>query len=188
MSVLVLAEQRGGMIHPTTYELLARARALADKLGAAVNCAVIGCNPGEQAREMIGRGADRVFVANEPRDVAWSLPGPCSRALERVIELVEPEVVLAAATTTGRTVMPMVAARLRTGLTADCTELDIDVAERLLLQTRPAIGGKIMATIKTPRPDHRWPRCARSPAGRCLVTIPAGAWWSRSALHSLTWT
>lgn len=138
------------MIHPTTYELLARARALADKLGAAVNCAVIGCNPGEQAREMIGRGADRVFVANEPRDVAWSLPGPCSRALERVIELVEPEVVLAAATTTGRTVMPMVAARLRTGLTADCTELDIDVAERLLLQTRPAIGGNIMATIKTP--------------------------------------
>lgn len=150
MSVLILAEQRGGIIHPTTYELLARGRLLADKLGVTVNCAAIGCEPGGQLQELIYRGADKVFFVSRPAGVAWALPGPCSRALERVIELTAPEVVVAAATTTGRTVMPLVAARLRTGLTADCTELDIDLAERLLLQTRPAIGGNIMATIKTP--------------------------------------
>ncbi|OPZ64083.1 MAG: Acryloyl-CoA reductase electron transfer subunit beta [Firmicutes bacterium ADurb.Bin506] len=151
MSVLILAEQRGGVIHPTTYELLARGRLLADKLGTVVNCAAIGCERGDQLNELIYRGADKVFLVDESaRGAAWALPGPCSRALQRIIELTAPEVVVAAATTTGRTVMPLVAARLHTGLTADCTELDIDQKERLLLQTRPAIGGNIMATIKTP--------------------------------------
>ncbi len=150
MSVLILAEQRGGIIHSTTHELLARGRALADKLGTVANCAAIGCEGGGQLQELIFRGADEVFLVNRPAGVAWGLPGPCSRALQRVVELTSPEIVIAAATTTGRTVMPLVAARLRTGLTADCAELDIDPAERLLLQTRPAIGGNIMATIKTP--------------------------------------
>lgn len=149
MSVLVLAEQRSGLVHPTTYELLARARGLADKLGCDVGCVVIGCDPGDAAQEAIFRGADVVYVVNEP-GIAWQLPGPQSRALQQVIEEIKPEVVVAAATTTGRTVMPLVAARLWTGLTADCTELDIDDKEKLLLQTRPAIGGNIMATIKTP--------------------------------------
>lgn len=149
MSVLVLAEQRGGTVHPTTYELIARARRLADKLGSEVGCAVIGCDPGEAAQEIIFRGADAVYVVDQP-DISWALPGPQSRALQRVIEKVKPEVVVAAATTTGRTVMPLVAGKLWTGLTADCTELDIDEKEKLLLQTRPAIGGNIMATIKTP--------------------------------------
>ena len=151
MSVLVLAEQREGAIHPTTYELLARGRMLADKLETPVNCAVIGCDPGEGGcSEIIYRGADAVYVVNEPASIDFRLPGAASRALQRVIELTAPEIVVAAATTTGRTIMPLVAARLRTGLTADCTGLDIDDKEKLLLQTRPAIGGNIMATIKTP--------------------------------------
>ncbi len=151
MSVLVLAEQREGAIHPTTYELLARGRMLADKLETPVNCAVIGCDPGEGGcSEIIYRGADAVYVVNEPASIDFRLPGAASRALQRVIELTAPEIVVAAATTTGRTIMPLVAARLRTGLTADCTGLDIDDKEKLVLQTRPAIGGNIMATIKTP--------------------------------------
>ena len=138
MSVLVLAEQREGAIHPTTYELLARGRMLADKLETPVNCAVIGCDPGEGGcSEIIYRGADAVYVVNEPASIDFRLPGAASRALQRVIELTAPEIVVAAATTTGRTIMPLVAARLRTGLTADCTGLDIDDKEKLLSRRAP---------------------------------------------------
>jgi electron transfer flavoprotein alpha subunit len=99
--------------------------------------------------EVILRGADKVFHVCS-QDLATFLPGPYTRALVQLIQEEKPEIVIAAATTTGRTVMPLVAARLGTGLTADCTYLDIDPGERILLQTRPAIGGNIMATIKTP--------------------------------------
>ena len=149
MSVLVLAEQREGAIHPTTYELLARGRMLADKLETPVNCAVIGCDPGEGGcSEIIYRGADAVYVVNEPASIDFRLLAPRHARFERVIKLTAPEIVVAAATTTGRTIMPLVAARLR--WLADCTGLDIDDKEKLLLQTLPAIGGNIMATIKTP--------------------------------------
>lgn len=181
--VMIVGEQRLGDVHPVTFELLARGRKLADKLGAKLSCAMIGSGLGESAHEIIARGADVVYLIDDP-SFAWFLPGIYARALERLIRSAMPEIVIAAATTSGRTLMPIVAARLCTGLTADCTELDIDVSERLLLQTRPAIGGNVMATIKTPqaRPQMATvrPKSARPlprddrRAGRVVQVKPVG--------------
>lgn len=163
--VMIVGEQRRGGVHPVTFELLARGRQLADKLEAELSCVVIGSGLGRSAREIIERGADVVYLIDDPA-LAWFLPGLYARALARLIRGAMPEIVIAAATTSGRTLMPVVAAKLGTGLTADCTELDIDTEERLLLQTRPAIGGNVMATIKTPqaRPQMATvrPKSARS--------------------------
>jgi len=166
--VMIVGEQRRGEVHPVTFELLARGRQLADKLGAELSCVVmgsvsvsasvsasasasgLGLGLGGSAREIIERGADVVYLVDDPA-LGWFLPRLYARALERLIRSEMPEIVIAAATTSGRTLMPIVAAKLGTGLTADCTELDIDTEERLLLQTRPAIGGNVMATIKTPQ-------------------------------------
>lgn len=154
--VMVVGEQRSGELHPVTYELLARGRKLADKLGEHLSCAVLGHNMGRFATEIVQRGADVVYIIDDP-GLTHFLPRPYSNVLVRLVKETTPEIVLAAATTAGRTVMPLVAAKLQTGLTADCTDLDIDEKERLLLQTRPAIGGNIMATIKTP---HARPQMA----------------------------
>lgn len=147
--VLVIGEQRGGRVHSVTFELLARGRALADKLGVKLSCVILGHGLQQYAQEIVRRGADTAYVIDDPA-LEWFLPRTYCNAVVELIEEAKPEVVLAAATTTGRTLMPLVAARLMTGLTADCTSLDIDEKERLLLQTRPAIGGNVMATIKTP--------------------------------------
>ena len=147
--VLVVGEQRGGSVHSVTYELLARGRALADKLGAGLACVVIGHGLEAFGREIVERGADVVYLVDDSC-LEWFIPRRYSAELAALIDEIRPEVVLAAATTVGRTLMPHVAAKLGAGLTADCTGLDIDDKERLLLQTRPAIGGNVMATIKTP--------------------------------------
>lgn len=146
--VLVIGEQKGGKIHPVTLELLNRGRSLADSLGTGLSCVLLG-DEIDNIDEVIYGGADKVYHIKNSR-LDNFLPGPFAKALARLIEEEKPEIVVAAATTTGRTVMPLVAARVNTGLTADCTELTIDPGERILLQTRPAIGGNIMATIKTP--------------------------------------
>lgn len=146
--VLVIGEQKDGKIHPVTFELLNRGRSLADSLDAELSCVLLGSGI-EKPDEVVYRGADKVYYIKSSC-LDNFLPGPYARAITRLIEEEKPEIVVAAATTTGRTVMPLVAARLKTGLTADCTELTIDPGEKILLQTRPAIGGNIMATIKTP--------------------------------------
>ncbi|MBF7084055.1 electron transfer flavoprotein subunit alpha/FixB family protein [Desulfallas sp. Bu1-1] len=164
--VMVVAEQKNNKIHSTTYELLNWGRGLADKLDCGLYCAVLGNNV-QELDELIFRGADRVYHVSSPC-LENFLARPYAAALARLVEEEKPEIVVAAATTTGRTIMPMAAARLETGLTADCTGLDIDPVERILLQTRPAIGGNIMATIKTPftRPQMATvrPRSARQAA------------------------
>lgn len=147
--VLVVGEQRGESVHSVTYELLARGRTLADKLGVSLACVVIGHRLEASGREIVERGADVVYLVDDP-SLEWFIPRRYSAELAALIGQIRPEIVLAAATTAGRTLMPHVAAKLGTGLTADCTGLDIDDKERLLLQTRPAIGGNVMATIKTP--------------------------------------
>jgi electron transfer flavoprotein alpha subunit len=147
-SVLILAEQRNGRLHAVTYELLHSGRRLADTLEAELSCAVIGAGP-QDWQELIYRGADRIYAVNAGNTNSFT-PGAAAAALTRLIREENPAVVVAAATTYGRTVMPLVAVRLETGLTADCTELGIDPESGLLLQTRPAIGGNVMATIKTP--------------------------------------
>ena len=149
--VVVLGEQRDGHILPVTYELIARGRSLADSLGCELSCILLG-ETIEDIESAFHRGADKVLFVKEPA-LKNFLPKSYQNALVKLIEEEKPEIVIAAATTTGRTVMPLVAAKLNTGLTADCTQLTIDPETKFLLQTRPAIGGNIMATIKTPQ--HR---------------------------------
>ena len=148
-AVWILGEQRNGRIHPVSYELLAWGRSLADELDAPLECVIAGYGTTEDAKQLIAHGADRVRCLDH-RQLEIFRVDPYVRLMERLIRQYEPEILLAAATTMGRTLMPVLAANLHTGLTADCTELAIDPNERLLLQTRPAIGGNVMATIKTP--------------------------------------
>ena len=149
--VYILGEQRNGQILPVTYELIARGFSLADDLNAKLTCVLLG-ETVENPEQAITQGAYRVVFIKDA-SLAHFLPRPYTNAICKLVEEERPEIIIAAATTTGRTVMPLVAAKLHTGLTADCTSLTIDADTKLLLQTRPAIGGNIMATIKTP--DHR---------------------------------
>lgn len=152
-SLLVLAEVRGQKIHQVTFELLAWGRKLAGRRPMTLGCAVLGAGPEaadpEELDELIYRGADRVLAVK----MAGAPPYPVNVLAGQLVRLIreeKPAIVIAAATTSGRTLLPIAAARLGTGLTADCTELAIDPADGLLLQTRPAIGGNVLATIKTP--------------------------------------
>ena len=147
--VWTLGEVREGEIHPVSYELLAWGRGLADKLGVELSSIIIGHNVKDKVKELIYRGADKVYVVDNPALKDFRAD-PYSEILTSLVEEYKPEIFIASATTLGRTVMPICMVKLETGLTADCTGLDIDLNERLLIQTRPAIGGNVMATIKTP--------------------------------------
>ncbi len=144
--VLVYAEQRKGVVHPVAYELLGKGRELADQLREDLYAVVIGKDVDKGAEELAIRGADRVFVYSDPALEDFR-DDPYSALLEELVREEKPSIFLIGATATGRSLGPKVAACLETGLTADCTGLDIDPETRLLLQTRPAYGGNIMATI-----------------------------------------
>ena len=149
--VWILAEQSGGRVQRISHELLTRARVLADKRRTDVTALVFGHRiSADDLQELIDRGADHV-VAMEADALEHFLVEPYAACMLKVIEDRRPEIILAGATSTGRTLMPYVAMRAYVGLTADCTVLDIEEDTGNLLQTRPAIGGNIMATIKTPR-------------------------------------
>jgi len=151
--VWILAEQSGGKLLRVGFELLTRAGSLADKRACQLTAVVLGAELDEdELNELIARGADRVIAVEAPQ-LAHFLVEPHAACLAKLIEDRKPEIVIAAATTTGRTLMPYVAVKVTAGLTADCTELDIEPETGNLLQTRPAIGGNILATIKCPR--HR---------------------------------
>lgn len=151
--VWIFGEQARGRILPVTWELLTRGRALADKRGSRLTAVVFGAQLDRaDLQEAIERGADRVLACEAPI-LEHFLPEPYAACLMHLIREESPEILLGAASSTGRTLMPYVAIKADTGLTADCTELDIETQTGLLLQTRPAIGGNIMATIKTPQ--HR---------------------------------
>jgi len=152
-NIWILAEQDAGEVKAVSYELLTRGLALAEKSGRKLCAMIFGNNIAEEGlNELIARGAERV-VAVEAPELEHFLIEPYSVCMLDLIDKYEPEIILAAATSTGRTLMPYVAMTANAGLTADCTELDIEEETGLLLQTRPAIGGNIMATIKCP--EHR---------------------------------
>jgi electron transfer flavoprotein alpha subunit len=152
-AVWTIAEQYEGRLKGVSFELLSRGRKLADKLGGALASVLIGDGVSrESLEELIKRGADMVYTVQDPR-LKYFVCESYERVLEKLISVYKPWIILAAATSTGRTLMPYTAVKVHTGLTADCTELDIEEGTNNLLQTRPAIGGNIMATIKTP--DHR---------------------------------
>jgi len=147
--VWTLSEVREGRIHSVSYELLAWGRDLADTLGVPLSAVLLGSGVTEQAPELIVHGADQVYVVDDP-NLAHFKADSFSKTLAELVNHHRPEIFIASATSAGRTVMPVLYADLATGLTADCTGLGIDTKERLLLQTRPAIGGNVMADIKTP--------------------------------------
>lgn len=148
-----LAEQKAGRIQRISYELITRGKALAQKRDTRLGAMVIGNDIAQQDLEgLIARGAD-VVVAVESPQLEHFLVEPYSACMEGLIRQYKPEILLAGATSLGRTLMPYLAVKIFAGLTADCTGLDIEPETGNLLQTRPAIGGNILATIKTP--NHR---------------------------------
>jgi electron transfer flavoprotein alpha subunit len=151
--VWILAEQSKGRVQRISHELLTRGRELADKRKGKLTALIFGRQV-EQAdlQELIDRGADAVLAVEAP-ELEHFLPEPYAACMLRLIAERRPEIIIAGATSTGRTLMPYVAVKASAGLTADCTVLDIEPETGNLLQTRPAIGGNIMATIKTPK--HR---------------------------------
>jgi len=149
--VLVFAEQREGKVAPVSFELLGVGRRLADELGTNLLAVMMGADESE-AKELIQWGADRVYLCSDPEVIRFN-DDLYADILTIVINEQRPSIVLAGATPIGRSFIPRVAARLRTGLTADCTSLEIDRETRNLLQVRPAFGGNIMATILCP--DYR---------------------------------
>lgn len=150
--VWIIAEQRKGCIAPVVYQLLGKGRDLADALDAPLAVVVIGFDMRDQVEALGGYGADTVYYVDYP-ECADCNDELYTGILVDMINKYKPEIVLSGATAIGRSLIPGVATRLETGLTADCTQLEIDPEKKLLLQTRPAYGGHIMATIVCP--NHR---------------------------------
>lgn len=154
--VWVYIERENGEVKPVSYELLAKARELADGLGEKVGAVVVSDSPiGVLADDLIASGADRVYSLEHPL-LASFLPIPYKKAIGALLLAHKPQIMLFGATPLGRELGPRVAYSTHSGLTADCTKLeisDIDSANLQLVgvlkQTRPALGGNIMATILT---------------------------------------
>jgi len=157
--VWVFVERDEGRAADVSLELLGRARELADGLGAETGAVVAGAGAQTLAPALIAHGADVVYAADDELFTHY-LAGPYARLMAGLVRREQPQIVLYGATTTGRDLAPRVASTLRTGLTADCTDLRIgnhSTREKqytgLLYQIRPAFGGNIIATIVCP--EHR---------------------------------
>jgi len=187
--VWIFAEHRHGRLAPVALELLGAGRVLADVLGVELAAVLLGQGVDEAARDLVAHGADKVYVTDDPALAVFN-DEIYAAILEELIQLHKPEIVLAGATAIGRSFIPRVASALATGLTADCTALEIRTEDRMLLQTRPAFGGNVMATIVCPntRPQMATVRPRVMPAncpdparsGEIVAYAPsAGAWRTR---------
>ncbi len=143
--IYVFAEQREGLIQPVALELIGKARQLADQLNEKVYAILLGHKISDKAQELIAYGADTVLCVDVP-ELAQYITEPYTQAITQIVNERRPSVVLIGATTIGRDLGPRLSARIGTGLTADCTGLDVS-DDRDLLMTRPAFGGNLMATI-----------------------------------------
>ncbi|MFA7486124.1 MAG: FAD-binding protein, partial [Phycisphaerae bacterium] len=151
--VWVVAEHQYGSINPCTYELIAKARSLADSLETKVGVVLAGNNVGQFSQNLIYAGADNIYLIEHSMLTRFD-PFSYRKVISECIEKYRPQIVLFAATPQGRMLAPMVSYRCRCGLTADCTGLEIRDSSRrgligILMQTRPALGGNVMATICT---------------------------------------
>ena len=151
-NIFVFVEQREGKIQNVGLELLGKARELADNLGQEVHALFLGHNIKSQAQELIAYGADKVLLV-EDESLAVYTTEPYTQAIAQLINDKKPSIVLIGSTTIGRDLGPRVSARVNTGLTADCTKLEINEEDKELWSTRPAFGGNLMATIVCP--NHR---------------------------------
>ena len=150
--VWVFAEQREGELQKVSLELLGEGRRVADKLGVKLTALLLGNNVSNLAEKLAAHGADEVLVAEDKNLEHYTTDAYtkviCDLATER-----KPGILFVGATFIGRDLGPRIAARLSTGLTADCTSIDVEVENGDLLATRPAFGGNLMATIACP--EHR---------------------------------
>ncbi|MCC6127088.1 MAG: electron transfer flavoprotein subunit alpha/FixB family protein [Pirellulales bacterium] len=163
--VWVYAEQEDGSLHDVSLELCGKARELADRLGVKAGAVLAGSGVNGLPGRLIALGIDKVYVVDDPRLAHFSTL-PYARVLTQVISKHRPQIVIYGATALGRDLAPRVASELRAGMTADCTDLEIDNVvdpktkvehQNLLLQIRPAFGGNIIATIVN---FDQWPQMA----------------------------
>jgi electron transfer flavoprotein alpha subunit len=154
--IMIYAEFRHGKLVPVSFELLGIGRQLADQQNVPLTAVLLGSGLGDAARNLVSYGADFVYQVDDPA-LKYFTDEIYGNILEDVARQLKPEVILAGATAIGRSFIPLVATSLATGLTADCTNLTIRPEDGVLLQTRPAFGGNIMATIECP---HTRPQMA----------------------------
>lgn len=147
--VWVFAEQRAGEIMPVVFELLGEGRKLADAIGTELCAILCGSNVEGLTKDLIGYGADKVYLADAPELEKYTTDAYSKVINEAIVEY-KPEIVLYGATHIGRDLAPCLAVKAATGLTADCTILEIDPEDKKIKQTRPAFGGNLMATIVCP--------------------------------------
>lgn len=150
--VWVFAEQREGKLMPVVRELLGEGRKLAAEIGTELCAVLCGNGIADLADECFSYGADKVYVADAPELENYTSDGYTKVIYEAILNY-KPEIVLLGATHIGRDLGPCLAVKCGTGLTADCTKLEIDPEDKKLKQTRPAFGGNLMATIICP--NHR---------------------------------
>lgn len=150
-NIWVFCEQRDGELQNVALELLGVARELAEKTNEKVCAALLGHNISDKADKLIAHGADEVYTVDDER-LGKFITEPYAQAMAHLARKHEPSVILFGATSIGRDLAPRLSARLKTGLTADCTKLEMD-EEGNLFMTRPAFGGNLFATIICP--DHR---------------------------------
>ena len=150
-NIWVFCEQRDGELQSVALELLGIAHELAAKTGEKVGAILLGHNIKDKAQDLIAHGADEVHLVDDAR-LASFVTEPYAQAVTQIAKEYSPSVILFGATSIGRDLAPRLSARLKTGLTADCTKLEMD-EEGNLFMTRPAFGGNLFATIICP--DHR---------------------------------
>ena len=150
-NIWVFCEQRDGELQNVALELIGVARELAEKTGEKVAALLLGHNVKSKAQELIAYGADQVYVVDDEK-LATFVTEPYAQAVTQIAKAYEPSVILFGATSIGRDLAPRLSARLKTGLTADCTKLEMDEDGNLFM-TRPAFGGNLFATIICP--DNR---------------------------------
>ncbi len=150
--VWVFGEQKNGTPAGVALELLGEGRKLADQLQVDLSAVLLGENVEESAKTLIAYGADKVYLVDHASLKQYN-DESYSDIMVQLINEFKPEIVLMGASTYGRSLAPRVSSRINTGLTADCTSLEIDTEKKILLQTRPAFGGNLMATIICP--NHR---------------------------------
>ncbi len=164
-NVYVFIEQRDGVVQPVALELLGKARELADTLGEKVVAIFPGSGLADQCQMLIECGADEVILVDAP-ELKTYITEEYSQAIYQVITEFKPSIVLIGASTIGRDLGPRLSARLETGLTADCTKLEIS-EEGELMMTRPAFGGNLMATIMCT--EHRPQMSTVRPGVMCRI-------------------
>ena len=150
--IWVYAEQRDGELQKVALELVGKGRALADNLGVELTAVLLGNNVDSIANELLAYGADKVIYAEDER-LAHFNTDAYTRVISDLANERKPEIILVGASVLGRDLGPRIAGRLSTGLTADCTSLEVEEGTNQLMMTRPAFGGNLMATIMCT--DHR---------------------------------